>query len=84
MRYEKPGAEVAIDAYLALAREVGLDPAQMSLAFVTSRRFVTSNIIGATTMEQLESDLGSLDVAITPELEDRFDAIHQVHQNPTP
>ncbi|WP_158807478.1 aldo/keto reductase [Beijerinckia sp. L45] len=84
MRYEKPGVEVAIDAYLALATELGLDPSQMALAFVTTRKFVTSNIIGATTMAQLESDLGSIDVAITPELEDRFDAIHQVHQNPAP
>ena len=84
MRYEKPGVATAIDAYLALAKEIGLDPSQMALAFVTTRKFVTSNIIGATTMAQLESDLGSLDVAITPELEDRFDAIHQVYQNPAP
>ena len=83
-RYEKPGAEAAIDAYLALARDVGLDPAQMALAFVTTRSFVTSNIVGATSIAQLETILGSLDVAITPELEARIDAIHQVHQNPTP
>ena len=83
-RYEKPGAEEAIDAYLALARDVGLDPATLALAFVTSRRFVTSNIIGATTMEQLRIALDSAAVAITPELENRIDAIHQIHQNPTP
>ena len=83
-RYEKPGVEEAIDAYLALAREAGLDPAQLALAFVTSRRFVTSNIIGATTIEQLETDLASLDVMITPDLEDRIDAIHHLHQNLTP
>lgn len=83
-RYEKPGVDVAIDAYLKLARDFGLDPTQMALAFVTSRRFVTSNIVGATSLEQLETVLGSIDVAITPELEDRIDAIHQVHQNPAP
>jgi aryl-alcohol dehydrogenase-like predicted oxidoreductase len=83
-RYEKPGADIAIDAYLDLAREAGLDPAQMALAFVTSRPFVTSNIIGATSLEQLRVVLDSVDVVITPELLDRIDAIHQVHQNPTP
>jgi aryl-alcohol dehydrogenase-like predicted oxidoreductase len=83
-RYEKPGVEEAIDAYLALAREFSLDPAQMALAFVTSRRFVTSNIIGATTMGQLESDLNSLDIVISAEIEDRIDAIHQLRQNPAP
>ena len=83
-RYEKPGVEPAIAAYLALAREFGLDPTQMALAFVTSRKFVASNIIGATSIAQLETVLGSAEVAITPELEDRIDAIHQVHQNPAP
>ncbi len=83
-RYEKPGVEAAIDAYLALAREAGHDPVQMALAFVTSRKFVTSNIIGATSLAQLDTILASLDVAITPDLETRIDAIHQLHQNPAP
>ena len=83
-RYEKPGVEPAIEAYHALAREFGLDPTRMALNFVTSRRFVCSNIIGATTLDQLEIALGSVDATITPELQDRIDAIHQVHQNPAP
>ena len=83
-RYEKPGVEEAIDAYLALARDFNIDPAQLALAFVTTRKFVTSNIIGATTMEQLKTDLASLDTKITPELEERINAIHQIHQNPAP
>jgi aryl-alcohol dehydrogenase-like predicted oxidoreductase len=83
-RYEKPGATQAIDAYLALAKEVGLSPAALALAFVTSRPFVTSNIIGATTMEQLKEDIDSVDAAITPEIEARIDAIHQLHSNPSP
>ncbi|MFG1202824.1 aldo/keto reductase [Xanthobacter aminoxidans] len=83
-RYEKPGTEEAVRAYVALAREAGLTPAQLALAFVTSRPFVTSNIIGATTLAQLEEDLGSLDVTLTPEIEDRIDALHQLHGNPAP
>lgn len=83
-RYEMPGAHEAYAKYVALAREFGLDPAQMALAFVTSRPFTTSNIIGATTMEQLRTNIDSIDVAITPELEERIDAIHTIHSNPCP
>ena len=74
-RYEKPGVEAAIDEYLALAKEFGLDPAHMALAFVTSRPFVTSNIIGATTLEQLKTDIDSVDVKIPADFEKRIDAI---------
>jgi aryl-alcohol dehydrogenase-like predicted oxidoreductase len=83
-RYEKPGVTQAIDAYLALAKEIGVSPAKLALAFVTSRPFVTSNIIGATTMAQLQEDLDSLEVTITPEIEARIDEIHQLHSNPAP
>ncbi len=83
-RYEKPGVEETIDKYLDLAKEFGLDPTQMALAFVTSRPFVTSNIIGATTMEQLKLDIGSIDVKITPDLEKRINAIHHLNGNLAP
>ncbi len=83
-RYEKPGAEEAIRKYVALAKEVDLDPAQLALAFVTSRPFVTSNIIGATTMEQLKTDIASHAVTITPDIEARIAEIHQIHRNPAP
>jgi len=83
-RYEKPGVAAAIDAYLALAKDIGADPAQLALAYVTSRPFVTSNIIGATTMAQLETDLASVTLRITPEIERRIDEIHQLHSNPAP
>lgn len=83
-RYETPGAEPAIKAYVALARAFGLDPAQMAIAFVNARAFVASTIIGATSMEQLASDIAAVDVAITPELEERIDAIHLLNANPCP
>jgi aryl-alcohol dehydrogenase-like predicted oxidoreductase len=83
-RYQTPGAEAAIRSYVALARDFGLDPAQMALAFVNTRPFVTTNIIGATSMDQLKADIGSLDVTITPELEERIDRIHLLHTNPCP
>lgn len=83
-RYQTEGAEGAIKSYIALAREAGLDPAQMALAFVTSRPFVTANIIGATSMAQLKTDIASTEVAISPELEAKIDAVHQLVGNPCP
>ena len=83
-RYENATAEAAIRKYLALAREFGLDPAQLAIAYVNSRPFVTSNIIGATSMEQLKTDVASINVTISPELEQRINAIHVEHCNPCP
>lgn len=83
-RYQKPGTEEAVDKYLEIARDFGIDPAQLAIAYVTSRPFVTANIIGATSLAQLETDLGSLDVKITPEIEARIDAVHQLHGSPAP
>jgi aryl-alcohol dehydrogenase-like predicted oxidoreductase len=83
-RYQKPGTEAAIDAYLAIAKDFGLDPAQLAIAYVTSRSFVTSNIIGATSLDQLKLDLDSQNIVITPEIEARIDAAHQLHGDPAP
>jgi len=83
-RYEGPGAEPAIRKYVALAREFGLDPAQMAIAFANSRPFVAATIIGATSMEQVKTDIAAVNVTITPELEERINAIHLQHCNPCP
>ena len=83
-RYQGAGTEEAIKQYLAVAREAGLDPAHMALAFVNSRAFVTANIIGATKMEQLKTDIASISVTLSPEIEAKIDAIHQLVGNPCP
>ncbi len=83
-RYETPHAPAAITAYINLAREFGLDPGQMALQFVTTRPFVTSNIIGATTMEQLRTDIDSVDLEWTDALEQAIEAIHLDNPNPCP
>ena len=83
-RYEKPGADEAFEAYFALAAELGVSPPVLALAFVNTRPFLTSNIIGATTMAQLKENLSSLDFAITPEIEAAIDAIHLKFANPCP
>ena len=74
-RYETPGADDAIRAYLALAEKYGIEPTQMANKFVTSRPFVTSNIIGATTMEQLRLAVTSNEVVLSEELEE-IEAVH--------
>jgi len=83
-RYSEPRAAQAIAAYVALARRYGLDPAQMALAWVTSRPFVTSTIIGATTMEQLEADLGSEGLVLSDEVIEKINTIHSFNPNPSP
>ncbi len=74
----------ATAAYVKLAGEHGLDPAQMALAFVTSRPFVTANIIGATTMEQLKSNIASSEIKLSQAVLDGIDAIHKVYTYPCP
>lgn len=83
-RYQVPGMEAAVDDYLAIAREAGLDPSQMAIAFCLSRDFMTSVIIGATSMEQLVADIGAADVVLAPEVLERIDAVHQLRGNPCP
>jgi aryl-alcohol dehydrogenase-like predicted oxidoreductase len=83
-RYQGRHAAEAVDAYCDLAAEAGLDPAQLALGFAMSRPFMTTVLLGATTMAQLETALGAADVAIGPELEAKIDAIHRRHMNPCP
>ncbi|WP_339486490.1 NADP(H)-dependent aldo-keto reductase [Pseudomonas sp. EL_65y_Pfl2_R95] len=83
-RYSNPETESACARYVELAQEHALDPAQMALAFVTARPFVTSNIIGATTMKQLESNLKSSEITLSSELLAAIDAIHKSQPNPAP
>ncbi|MBB3213100.1 aryl-alcohol dehydrogenase-like predicted oxidoreductase [Herbaspirillum sp. Sphag1AN] len=84
VRYSNPQVEAATAAYVALARKYQIDPAQLALAYVNSRPFVTSNIIGATTLEQLRSNIDSVSVEITPEIIDGIEAIHKTQPNPAP
>lgn len=83
-RYNSPQAESATAAYVQLAQDYGLDPSQLALAFVNSRPFVTSNLIGATTLEQLHSNLDSLSLTLSEELLQKIEAIHTAYPNPSP
>jgi aryl-alcohol dehydrogenase-like predicted oxidoreductase len=83
-RYAKPNVQPAVAAYVDLARQNGLTPTQLALAFVYSRWFVASTIIGATTMAQLEENLGAVELKLSPEVLDAIDGIHLRYTNPAP
>ncbi len=83
-RYLTDAGIEATSRYAALAAEWGMQPNQMALAFVNSRAFVGSNIIGATSLEQLQSNLESVTVAPDSELLEAIEAIHRDHPNPCP
>ncbi len=68
-----------VDAYVAIARRHGLDPAQMAIAFCNQRPFVTSSIIGATSLEQLALDIGAADLELSDEVLDDIHAVYRQH-----
>lgn len=83
-RYSNPQAVAATDKYVQLAHEHGLDPAQMALAYVHSRPFLTSTIVGATNMAQLRANIASIELQLSDEVLEGIEAIHQQHPNPSP
>lgn len=83
-RYTNEQALQATRAYVELARAHGLDPAQMALAYVNSRSFLTSTIIGATNLQQLDSDIASIDLTLSDAVLNDIEAIHRRIPNPSP
>jgi aryl-alcohol dehydrogenase-like predicted oxidoreductase len=83
-RYTTPNAAEVILEYGRLARSFGMEPALFANAFVTSRPFVAANIIGASTLAQLDIALDSAEVTWTDEMQTAADAIHQRVGNPCP
>jgi aryl-alcohol dehydrogenase-like predicted oxidoreductase len=83
-RYETESAENSINKYVDYAKEINMDPSVMANAFVNSRDFVTSNIIGATTMEQLKLAIDSFEVELSEENLAYLDQVHAACPNPCP
>jgi len=83
-RYTNDQAILATEEYVALARAHGLSPAQMALAYVNSRSFLTANIIGATSMEQLRENIASIDVKLYEDVLAGIEEIHTRYPNPSP
>ena len=74
----------AYDEYYKLAKDFNLTMVQLAQSFVNSRPFVTSNIIGATTMDQLKENVESINIEFTDEMLDRVNKIHNNNPNPSP
>jgi len=72
----------AVNAYLEVAKDHGLDPVQMALAWCCQRPFMGSVIFGATTMAQLETSLGAAEVTLSDEVLTALDTVHKAHPLP--
>lgn len=83
-RYRKVNVDEAVASYVQIARRHGLSPAQLALAFVRTRWFVTSTIIGATSGRQLEENLNSVTVELSDDVLAEIDAVHARFPNPAP
>jgi aryl-alcohol dehydrogenase-like predicted oxidoreductase len=86
-RFQRYSTDIAMEMtgkYVALAKEHGMDPSQMALAYVNSRRFVTSNIVGATNLQQLEMNIDSIDINLSENILKSIDDIHNLHPYPCP
>jgi aryl-alcohol dehydrogenase-like predicted oxidoreductase len=83
-RYSNPQAEAATRDYVALARQHGLTPTQLALAWINQRPFVTSNLVGATTLEQLKENIESVDIELSDPVVSGIQAIHERQPNPAP
>jgi aryl-alcohol dehydrogenase-like predicted oxidoreductase len=83
-RYDRPKGEEAVRLYLDIAQKHGLDPAQMAIAFVNRQPFLTSTIIGATTLEQLKTDMAAAGLKLSDEVVSAINAVHALISNPCP
>jgi aryl-alcohol dehydrogenase-like predicted oxidoreductase len=84
VRYSGEIAERPTAAYVDIARRYALDPAQMALAFVNRQRFVASTLIGATTMAQLRTNVGSAAIQLSEDVIGEIERVHREQPNPCP
>lgn len=83
-RYNKETSYNATAKYLEIAEKNGMSLAQMALAFINQQAFLTANIIGATSMEQLKENISSIDIELSAEVLKEIEAVHDSIPNPAP
>ena len=83
-RFSNKESKKAIQKYYDLAKENGMSLTTMAVSFVNDRSFVTSNIIGATSIDQLKENIDSYKVFLSDELLDKINIIHNNQPNPAP
>ena len=83
-RYQNKRAFQAYENYYKISQDYGISLTKLSLAFINTRPFVTSNIIGATTMAQLKENIDSVEVDLKDEIIDKINSVHKNNPNPSP
>jgi aryl-alcohol dehydrogenase-like predicted oxidoreductase len=83
-RYRKPNTEEAVELYYEISKKYGLDMSQMSLKFCEIQDFMTSVIIGATTMEQLKINIESVNVNLSDDVIKEINKVQTIYPNPCP
>ncbi|WP_454020342.1 NADP(H)-dependent aldo-keto reductase [Azospirillum sp. Marseille-Q6669] len=83
-RYATVNADAATREYLDVARRHGLSPTQMAIAFTLQQPFVASSLIGATTMEDLKSNIAAVDVTLSDEVMKDIEAVNARYPDPCP
>ncbi|NDJ56535.1 NADP(H)-dependent aldo-keto reductase [Enterobacteriaceae bacterium 4M9] len=83
-RYSGEQTQKAVAAYVDVAKRHGLDPAQMALAFVRQQKFVASTLLGATTLDQLKTNLESLHLTLSEDVLAELEAVHRIYTYPAP
>jgi aryl-alcohol dehydrogenase-like predicted oxidoreductase len=84
LRYAGKSSNLAVEEYFKVAKKYKISLTQLSLAFVNQQPFVTSNIIGATTMKQLKEDIESINIKLSSEIIDEINLVHKKNPNPAP
>ena len=83
-RYRKPNTEAAVELYFKICEKHNLNMTQMSIKFCEIQEFMTSVIIGATTMEQLKSDIESVNVNLSNDVIEEINQVQTIYPNPCP
>ncbi|WP_312056029.1 NADP(H)-dependent aldo-keto reductase [Pantoea brenneri] len=83
-RYSGEQSQQAIAEYVALAHQHQIDPSQMALAYVRQQPFVASTLLGATTLEQLQTNIDSFNLTLNAEILEGIEAIHRRYTYPAP
>ena len=82
VRYSSKQSTEATKMYLEIARNNGISLSHLALAFINHQPFVTSNIIGATNIEQLKENINSVKITLTPEILRQIEKVHELIPDP--
>ena len=83
-RYSNKNSKYSTLKYVELAKKYNITPTQLALSFVNQQPFVTSNIIGATNLSQLNENIKSIDLILDEEIINEIESIHLSQPNPAP